>query len=56
MSINLEDNLKQCINYIMEPKTLSDLTMYFIDAFNKLAFSSEVRVELANINKSTNLC
>lgn len=28
--------------------------MNFIDAFDKLAFSSEVSVELPNMNRSTN--
>ena len=38
----------------MEPENLSELTMYFIDACYKLAFYSEVSVELPNINRSTN--
>ena len=28
--------------------------MYFIEAFNKLAFSSEINVELPNFDRSTN--
>ena len=45
-----EDNQKQRITYNIEPENLSELTMYFIDVFNKLAFFSEVSVELPNIN------
>ena len=38
----------------MEPKNHFELTKYFIDAGNKLAISSEVSVELPNINTSNN--
>ena len=38
----------------MEPENLSELTRYFIDASNKLVFSSEVSVEFPNINELTN--
>lgn len=48
------DNKKQCMTYNIKPENLSELTMYFIDAFNKLACSSEVIVEIPNINRSTN--
>ena len=44
-----EDNQKQCITYAMEAKILSELAMYFIETFDKLAFSSEVSVEIPNI-------
>ena len=49
-----EDKQKQGITYNMEPENISELTMYFIDTFNKLAFSSKVSVELPDINRSTN--
>ena len=49
-----EDNKKQCITYNIEPENLFELTVYFIDAFNKLVCSSEASVELPNINRSTN--
>ena len=38
----------------MEPKNFSELTMYVVDAFNKLTFFSEMGVELPNKNRSTN--
>ena len=41
-----EYNQKQCISYNIEPENLSELTLYFIDDFSKLAFSSKVSVEL----------
>ena len=37
-----------------EPENLSELTMYFINTFNELAFSSEVSAELPKINRSIN--
>ena len=49
-------NQKQCSNYNLEAGNLSEPTMYFIDAFNELALSPEVNVELLNINRSTNSC
>ena len=36
-----EDKQKQCITCNMKPESLSELTMFFIDAFNKLVFSSD---------------
>ena len=35
----------------MEAENLPELTMYFINTFNKLAFSSEVSVEFLNISR-----
>ena len=49
-----EDKQKQFTTHNMEPENISELTMYVIDTFNKLAFSSEVSVELLDINSSTN--
>lgn len=49
-------NQKQCLTYNLEAGNLSESTMYFIDAFNELAFSSNENVELLNINRSTNSC
>ena len=39
----------------MVSESHSELTIYFIEAFNKLAFSSEVNFDLPNINRSANL-
>ena len=37
--------------YNMKTENLTELTMYFNDTFNKLAFSSEVSVNLLNIDR-----
>ena len=37
--------------YNMKTENLTELTMYFNDNFNKLAFSSEVSVNLLNIDR-----